>query len=200
MRLCAAGFTGSPRKPRYFDSVVGRSILTGLWVLGVFSAHAQTVTPDTSGQPHQFYVVDARDFSLQLLDQLKTPAALAAPTGEASLKDVVALTDDEVQVLAGIAGDWQAALDVLSNAERQLVFEARLQTMQSGKASTWLADELKKLRDRRSQMAFDRIKKIQDILGDERFARLDAYVRSPIIKPVPARAAPKQVSKDAQPQ
>src|SRR5204862_4295925 len=109
-----------------------------------------------------------------------------------------ALTDEDVQVLAGIADDWQAALDALSNAERQLVFEARLQTMQSGKASTSLADGLKKFSDRRSQIAVDRIKKLKDILGDDRFARLDAYVRSPIIKPVPVRAAPKQIPQDAQ--
>ncbi|MCU1234169.1 MAG: hypothetical protein JWP63_2136 [Candidatus Solibacter sp.] len=116
-----------------------------------------------------------QSFFLTASQLARTPAGkLSMPT----LQDAIGLTDAEMKALNEAAADYAAKSLVFSEDLGRLVFEARLRSIESGDASEWLAQRRKEIGDRADQAVVQRLRQLQDALGEVSFQKLERYVHS----------------------
>ena len=105
---------------------------------------------------------------------LKQVSGLRQPT----LQGAIGLTEQEVQILNGLAADCELKSRPFANAVGLLTFEARLRAVESEDGSAWLAQQRKHLDSQRDEMVRQYIQQLKVEFGDSRFEVLDAYIRS----------------------
>jgi hypothetical protein len=103
-------------------------------------------------------------------------SARSAPT----VQEVVGISDAEAQILRKIAADWNAASDALQESRRGLIFDSRLEFIETGKHSETLEKKLKDLDERSDELVMNHVRQLKAALPDASFAKVDAYVRTPL--------------------
>ena len=93
------------------------------------------------------------------------------------IQKVIGLTDAEVALLNTAAADCLSKLQAFRTPVG-LIFEARLQFIESGKVSKPVAQELDDLERQHNQTVLDRVQQLHTAFGDSRFQVLDDYVHS----------------------
>jgi len=135
--------------------------------------------PDSAMYEQLFWQVSA------LKSASESGASAIAENGEVvtraipRIQDVIGLTGAEVEILNATAGDCVPRIGSLQAAARGLIFESRLQFIESGKHSEALTQKLKEIDDERSRTVLNHIRQLKDALPDSSFEKLDAYVRAP---------------------
>jgi hypothetical protein len=169
------------------------------WLTWCFSpALCQTGLPDPAVY---------RSFFRQVA-QLKQVSGPVLINGQASglkqptIQETLSLTENEAQILSGLAADFELKSRTLDGAVRLSTFEARLRSIESEGASTAVEQQRKNLERQRDEIVQDHIQQLKVEFGDSRFEALDAYVRSrragsSFFPPLPAQggSAPVAVHK-----
>jgi hypothetical protein len=99
-----------------------------------------------------------------------------APT----VRDVIGISDAEAEILGKIAADCNAATDVLQESRRGLIFDLRLEFIETGKHSETLERKLKDLDERSDELVVNHVRQLKAALPDASFAKVDNYVRTPL--------------------
>jgi hypothetical protein len=96
------------------------------------------------------------------------------------IQDVIDLSVAEVETLAKIAADCVAATGSLQEPRRELIFDSRLEFIETGKHSETLEKKLKDLDERSDELVLNHVRQLKSALSDASFAKMDAYVRTPM--------------------
>lgn len=96
------------------------------------------------------------------------------------VQDVIGLSDADVEILTKIATDCVAATDSLQEPRRQLIFDSRLEFIETGKHSEVLEGKLKDLDERSDELVVNHVRQLKSALPGASFAKVDAYVRTPV--------------------
>jgi hypothetical protein len=96
------------------------------------------------------------------------------------IQDVIGLSDTEVEILNKIAADCVAAIDSLQEPRRELIFDSRLEFIETGKHSETLEKKLKDLDNRHDQLVLNHARQLKAALPDPSFAKIDGYIRTPV--------------------
>jgi hypothetical protein len=102
--------------------------------------------------------------------------AVAHPTVQSEF----GFTDREMQWLNATAADCEARLSAIRQRQPgpRIIFEARLDAIESGQSSVRLAQQLKEMDDQIAQAISQLTQQLKVALGDARFQKLDAWVRA----------------------
>lgn len=93
------------------------------------------------------------------------------------IQDVIGLTDPEVKLLDAVATDSVAGPKSFGKPSA-MIFEARLQQIESGRTSDAVAQQLKELDSQHDRLIMDHVEQLKVALGNVRFQILDAFVHS----------------------
>ena len=95
------------------------------------------------------------------------------------------LTNQELGPLVAIASDFEAATDSFDKAIKPLIFEARMQAIESESVSPALQKKLHDVENRRSLMILDHVRQLKTALGESRFVMLNEFLHSgkPLFRP-----------------
>jgi hypothetical protein len=96
------------------------------------------------------------------------------------IQDAIAISAAEVEILRKIAADCVAVTDSLQAPRRELIFDSRLEFIETGKHSETLEKKLKELDDRGNELVANYVDRLKAALPDASFAKIDAYVRTPV--------------------
>jgi hypothetical protein len=95
------------------------------------------------------------------------------------VQEVIGLSNAEVDILGKIAADCVAATGSLHEPRRELIFDSRLEFIETGKHSEMLERKLKDLDERSDKLVMNHVRQLKSALPDASFAKVDAYVRTP---------------------
>jgi hypothetical protein len=167
-----------------------RTVRTGV-ALGLLSfcrlAVCQTApVPATAPQNPELALYHAL-FQEVTLSQTVVPGSdKPLPTGSIKALQGLGLTDQELDTLTEIARDFKSKVTPLDSAERPLVFEARLYTIESVEIPASLDKKLKDISRQRDEVTLDHIHQLKAALGDSLFRKADDWLRLPPEKKYPA--------------
>ena len=109
-----------------------------------------------------------------------------------SIQEATGLTDREMKALNGIAADCQASIDSIYRQRPGFVFEALLESIESGKDTSGDVQQLAKDREnQRERIVLDHVQQLRTAFGAARFQALDSRLRAEIASR-PRKAAPRQ--------
>lgn len=69
---------------------------------------------------------------------------------------------------------------LLQEPRRELIFDSRLEFIETGKHSEVLERKLKNLDERSDELVVYHMRQLKSALSDASFAKVDAYVRTPV--------------------
>jgi hypothetical protein len=144
----------------------------GLALVGALESSAQR-PPDPTAPYESFF---------RRVAQLKNASGPVLLNGQSSTltqpsaQDALGLTDEEAQILGGIAADCEAKVSAFDTAVRSVVFGFRLRLVES--ESPRATQQLKELERERSQIVLRHVQRLRSSFGDSRFKLLDEFVRS----------------------
>jgi hypothetical protein len=101
---------------------------------------------------------------------------VAAP--KPNIQEAAGLTDREMETLSAIAADYHASLASLSGQPGHSVFEALMESIESGKDD--YPDPQQQLKDRETQrqrIVSDHVQQLRIAFGEARFQALTAWLR-----------------------
>ncbi len=96
------------------------------------------------------------------------------------VQDVIGLTNTEADLLNKVSADFVAAIDNLESARHDLIFESRLEFIETGTHSDALAQKLKNVDDQEAQLALKGVRQLKSSLPEASFAKIDTYVHTPL--------------------
>lgn len=108
-----------------------------------------------------------------------------SPTGDgvvpvaAKIQDVIGISAAEVEILRRMAADCIAAIDSLQAPKRDLIFDSRLEFIETGKHSETLEKKLKELDDRADELVVSYVGRLRAALQAASFEKIDTYVHTP---------------------
>jgi len=97
-----------------------------------------------------------------------------------TVQHVIGISDAEAEIVGKIAADCIAATDALQESRRGLIFDSRLEFIETGKHSETLERKLKNLDERSDELVVKHVRQLQAALAGASFAKVDAYVRTPL--------------------
>lgn len=106
---------------------------------------------------------------------LKEATSVAPRIGEA-----IGLSATEVEILRKIAADCVTATDSLQAPKRDLIFDARLEFIETGKHSETLDKKLKELDGRADELVVSYVGRLKAALPAASFEKIDTYLRTPV--------------------
>jgi hypothetical protein len=113
-------------------------------------------------------------------DQVQESPNAGLQVMKSRIHEVIGLNDIEVEILSSAATDCAAKIASLQEAARPLIFESRLQSVESGKISAAVTQKLKDLDDQHNRIVLDYIQRLKAALSNSSFEKLDAYVHAPL--------------------
>jgi hypothetical protein len=96
------------------------------------------------------------------------------------IQDVIGISGTEAEILGKIAADYVAVTGSLQEPRRELIFDSRLEFIETGKHSETLERKLKDLDERSDELVLNHVRQLKSALPDASFAKVDAYVRTPV--------------------
>ena len=162
---------------RSWGKAIARAVTVTLSVM-TFAGFAQVKMYDSLAGYESF-------FRQVLLLKDVTDVATIPPPLQSSVSDALAIiagarvTTEELRILSAAAAEWQARDIPIEKALSSVVFEARMQAVESGGSAASLRQRVEALRNQHDQVLLDRIQSLRPALGDVRFESLDANVRTP---------------------
>jgi hypothetical protein len=87
------------------------------------------------------------------------------------IQDVIGLSGTEAETLAKIAADCVAATDSLQEPRRELIFDSRLEFIETGKHSEVLERKLKNLDERSDELVVYHMRQLKSALSDASFRK-----------------------------
>ncbi len=137
-------------------------ILPALCMCGLAS-FGQTEAPVSPPPDHELY----RSFLARVVS---APAPL--------IGTVLGFTAQEVESLRKVAADCQEKQAAIFELRRSLTLEVRLEHLATGREPPDLAGQLLEMERIQKLVVLDSVRQFQELIGKERFAKVDAYVRS----------------------
>ena len=104
---------------------------------------------------------------------------------QSSIPDALAIiararvTTQELRILSAVATEWQIRDIPIKEALSSVVFEARMQAVESGESAASLRQRVGTLQTQHDQLLLDYVQLLRTTIGDVRFDSLDANVRTP---------------------
>jgi len=95
-----------------------------------------------------------------------------------SVQDTLGVTDQEAQSVLTASAGCEQELGSLADSARALVFESRLLAANEEKPSEDIANRLKELDTKRTQIILSHLQRMKDLLGAERFKIVDNYIHT----------------------
>ena len=96
-----------------------------------------------------------------------------------TIQESTGLTDHEMAELQGIAADCRARLDEVARQHSHVVFDALMESIESGEDTSGAAVErLQALDGQRDRIVLAHVQVLKAALGDARFQELDAHLRA----------------------
>lgn len=132
--------------------------------------------------PGDYYVSDyvevidpTAQIYVNFFDQMRDLGQFpVSPEARASLN----LTDEELKSLLTITEDLAEQHSVFIKTLEPLIFESRLEIVESDAVSPALREKIGDLKKRWSQTILDRVQRLRTLLGESRFKSLDEFARS----------------------
>jgi hypothetical protein len=157
-----------------------------LWLAGCFW-HAACQSAATTAQPDPTGSRIYRRFFHQVWAERDTPkdapVLLNGQPTDLKLPNVrtdVGLSDPEMQTLREIAADCESKVESLNRILRPLTFDYLIESIQLGPdTSTPHQQRRQELYDQIDLVVRDHVVQLKTALGDSRFEKLDAFVRTP---------------------
>ena len=158
-----------------------------VWLAGC-CCHGDCQTAPSAAAPRQ----EPSDYSIYDAFFQKVALQKDAPNGQPSLlngqptdlhflsiQEAVGLTDREMQALNGIATDCQAGIGALYRHNPHVVFDALMESIESGKDTSADMQQLSKDQEnQRERMVLDHMQQVGAAFGDARFQELNARLRA----------------------
>jgi hypothetical protein len=137
------------------------------------------VTPDTSASPYEWFFSQVFQLKAaadrgQTLSVYWTDERQPLPR----LQDLIGLTDSEVALVNAVATECLAEIDELQHTGRALIFESRLEFIETGEHSEALAVRIKRLEDRHPELVTNYVNRLKAALPEAQFRKLDTFVRT----------------------
>ena len=103
------------------------------------------------------------------------PVATAVP---ATIQAALGLTDQEMQSLNVIAADTESRASAIRQAGSHLIFEARLEAIETGQTPVKATQQLKEMDLRIGRLMEQSMQQLKSALGDAGFQKLDGWLRA----------------------
>jgi hypothetical protein len=167
-----------------------------LWIgFLVAVCSAQDTDPANVGMYQSFFGQVAQ------LKRVDGPAMLngvaTAPLQDTRL-EATGLNEAEQKILSEVATDCDSKIREVSAASGALIFEQRMQALESGNEDPSITRRLSELEAQRERLIHDHVERLKTLLSGPRFDVLDGYVKAHRGKPSffpPVTAGPVPVKK-----
>ena len=152
-----------------------------MWLAGCFCQCVCQTDPSAAAprQEPSDYSLYSAFFQNVVLQKDGTLNGQPADPPKPSIQEATGLTDREMKALNGIAADCQASIDSIYRQRPGFVFEALLESIESGKDTSGKVQQLAKDREnQRERIVLDHMQQVRAAFGDARFQALTAWLRA----------------------